>query len=104
MFFDAGTATNKCLAHSNKSDPQGSEGAVCIPRVRPDPKQQLPPGPHPRNNRRSDRARPPEASGSLLRSRSQRQREPIAWHFFCKSWSSDALLRGPENVRLGNSL
>jgi hypothetical protein len=21
-----------------KSDPQGSEGAVCIPRVRPDPK------------------------------------------------------------------
>src|ERR1700693_916761 len=29
----------------SKFDPQGSEGAVCIPRVRPDPHQQLPCGP-----------------------------------------------------------
>jgi hypothetical protein len=34
---------------SSKFDPQGSEGALCIPRVRPDPQKQLPHGPRPQH-------------------------------------------------------
>ena len=49
---------------SSRFDPQGSEGALCIPRVRPEPRKQLPPGPRRQHLRRSLRARPPRASRS----------------------------------------
>jgi regulator of protease activity HflC (stomatin/prohibitin superfamily) len=70
-------------------DPQGSEGAQRIPRVRPDPQKHLPCGPRPRHNRRSIRAQPPEAGRSGPRRRTGRPSAPTSWHVFCMCGSSE---------------
>ena len=49
---------------STRFDPQGSEDAQGILRVRPAPHKHLPCGPRSQHSRRSSEARPPEAGGS----------------------------------------
>jgi hypothetical protein len=60
-FFRLSPIAGNCSYQSSNFDPQGSEGAVCIPRVRPDPQVQLPCGPRPHTDQRPHEARSPRA-------------------------------------------